>query len=111
MIILRSIIAIDKKTIDLDQLQSNLNEVPGWLVGSSLPLSKWNVSISTTSDIYELGEFDYPVKVHYEFPSPKNITIIKLYRTIGTNELYFELRPVANSGTIFDIKIEFKENN
>lgn len=108
-IVLRTIIAVDKRTIATSQVTSNLSEVPGWLAGSSMSLSPWSVELSTPSGSVDLGEADYPIEVHHEFGESTAVTAVRLSRTLGAEELYVEVRPVSVSGTLFDMRVEFRE--
>lgn len=111
MLIMRSVIALDKKTIALSNTSTNINEVPGWIEGESLSLSKWNVDLILPQDTIHLTNLAYPIEVHHEFTSTTSITNIRLFRTVGTEELFFQLTPQTVQGDILDLRIEFMEQN
>lgn len=111
MLVMRSVIALDKKTIGLNSMVTNLNDAPGWLEGESLMLSKWNVDLILPQGTVSLTNLEYPIEVHHTFNTTTSITNIKLFRTVGAEELYFQLTPQNIVGDVLDMRLEFIEQS
>ena len=109
MLVMRSVVAMDKKVIALRSTSTNINEVPAWIQGNTLSLSKWNVTLMTPQGNEELVDLSYPIEVHHTLNQHTSITTIRLFRSVGAEELYFELNPQIVSGDVLDMKIEFIE--
>jgi hypothetical protein len=112
MIVLRTVFACDRRTLGLISMTNNLKDVPSWLAGNSLSLSKWNVEIRYSSTETEIiTNLSYPIEIHWESPTSVDLNRIRLYREVGPNELYFDIQPSAAYGSKFDFYIEFVEKS
>ena len=111
MLIMRSIIVVDKKTINLVNTSTNLNEVPSWLQGNTLTLFRWNVDLILPQSTVHLTNLSYPIEIHHEFTVSTSITNIRLFRSIGAEELYIQLTPQSVVGDVLDLRVEFLEQN
>lgn len=109
MIIMRSVVAYDKKTVNSTSITHNLVDIPGWLLGTSLSLSKWNVRLNTVTTPVNINDQDYPIRIHHTFSPANRITDIHLYRMAGGHELYINLVMPDKTCTLFDMKVEFVE--
>jgi len=112
MIVLRSTIACDRRTIGVSSVTHNLNDVPGWLAGNSISMSKWNMDIThSNGTVVSLTNLSYPIEVHQDIGYDVDLNTIKIYRRIGSETLYFEITPLSAYGSRFDIFIEFREKS
>jgi len=110
MIYLRGVLACNRRTITISNMTNNLNEVPSWIAGNNLQLSKWNLDITFNStSIHSLTNLSYPIEAHIDMGGDVRFDKIKLFRTIGTNELYFDMIPSSAYGQILDLYFEFIE--
>jgi len=111
MIYLRSIMACDRRTTAISIMTNNLDEVPNWIAGNSLSLSKWSIDITHIEDTITLTNLSYPVNIHIDTGSIVTLQNIKLYRMVGNEELYFDITPTESTGQIFDFHFEFIEKS
>lgn len=108
--IVRSIIAVDMAKIALSGLSTNLNELPSQIIGDTVTLGAWQATITTATDMVDIGDLTYPVKIHHEFDQSTQVTAIRVFRDVDGVELFFNFTPVASQGMIFDMRIEFYED-
>ncbi len=109
MLTMKSVFAADKRTIGVASVNTNLSNVPGWIEGTSLALSEWNIRLDTPTGSVDLTNLSYPIQVHHDFGSLNRVTKIYMYRSVGAHELYIDITPITSDCIIFDLRIEFIE--
>lgn len=110
MIVLKAMVAGDKRSLSVSLLGDNLAEVPMWISGNSLPVGQWSLDLELADGSTDTAtNLQYPVEYHKDYGTETRIDKIKLYRTIGSNELYFELGLGSNSCQEFDFFFVFEE--
>lgn len=109
MIILKAMVAGDKRALTLKLLDNNLTEVPEWISGTSVSVELWTLDIEKSDGTTDtITNLTYPIEYHQSYASSTRITKLKLRRNIGTHELYFELEVGSNSCLDFDFFFVFE---
>ena len=105
--IVKSVMVVDMKVVQLSGLSTNLSELPGQVTGETVVLGPWEAVITTADDIVTKSPLSHPIVIYHDFGQAVRITAVRIRRLINNVEFFFNFLPVSTVGNIFDMRVEF----
>lgn len=97
---------VDREHQNPSAIESNIDELHLWLIGS-ISLGSWELLIKAKNGDITLSDVELPLNFYLD--STDEYSGYKLYRTVGTNVLFFDFDILPKTGTRLDVFIKFVE--
>lgn len=102
---------MDMRILPLSGMSTNLNELPGHVTGDTVTLGPWEAVITTADDTVVVSPLTYPIVIYRDFGESVRVTAVKIRRAVANTEIFFNFLPVSTNGKVFDMRVEFYDDN